>query len=452
MGAYKLLIRFIFILTFFWSASCSPDIPFLSKKTNSNNTAQGKFINSNTGKNIKIDYRLKKILSSPSLIASKKNIEAAKKTVLVVQSQSEPVITAISNVGPKLDNDDLELDATGGLSVTRPISDGGALSAMTYSAELNVRASELLYAQNINKELMEVIKAEQAILNFREIEIIYKEQLAVYNDNLPLIQTAAKANIISKTDVLKLEQVKLKSEESYLTAKTSADAAKLIRKKYSLDGSDKFFTIDLQKWMTVEQQLLKNNFVGTQLIETQINIIEKDIAAIEATYSANVALAGTATANVTDIDNSFGFLGLNISLPVKDGGRRNYQIQEKRMQIEALKQQKDDLSLRQITSFKALRNFQKIYKLRSKLFVDQIENSEIISNDTELKLRAGAASVIDLATEKMNFYDLRSQRAALEYQNSNEVINFYQALGHQCGLTELCGQINFLAMSKKIGQ
>ena len=136
-------------------------------------------------------------------------------------------------------------------------------------------------------------------------------------------------------------------------------------------------------------------------------MIEKDIAAIEATYSANVALAGTATANVTDFDSSLGFVGLNISLPVKDGGKRNYQIQEKKMQIEALNQQKNDLSLLHMTSFKALQNFQKIYKLRSKLLLDQIENSKVISEDIELKLRAGAASVIDLATEKMNFYDFR---------------------------------------------
>ena len=451
-----MLIRFIFLFAFFGSASCSPDIPLLSRKNNTDITSQEEFIYSNNkknnkkldGKNIKIDHRLKKILLSPSLIANKKNIEAAKKTVLIVQSQTEPIITAISNVGPKLDNDELELDATGGLSVTKVISDGGALSAMTNSAQLNVRASELLYDQNINNELMEVIKAEQAIINFRKIELIYNEQLAVYKDNLPLIQTAAKANIISKTDVLKLEQLKLKSEENYLTAKTSADAAKLIRQKYNLTDSNKFFKIYLQKWMTIEQQLTKNNFTNIQLIETQINIIEKDIAAIDATYSANVALAGTATANVTDIDSSLGFLGLNISLPVKDGGKRNYQIQEKKMQIEVLKQQKNDLSLLQVTSLKALQNFQKIYKLRFKLFVDQIENSKIISNDIELKLRAGAASVIDLATEKMNFYDLRSQSIALEYQNTNEVINFYQALGHQCGLTEFCDQINLVAVSK----
>jgi len=295
---------------------------------------------------------------------------------------------------------------------------------------------------------MEVIKAEQAILNFSEIEVIYNEQLAVYNDNLPLIQTAAKANIISKTDVLKLEQLKLKSEESFLTAKTSADAAKMIRKKHGLTDNDKPFSIDIQKWKNFEQELTENNFVNIQLIETQINMIEKDIAAIEATYSANVALAGTATANVTDFDSSLGFVGLNISLPVKDGGKRNYQIQEKKMQIEALNQQKNDLSLLHMTSFKALQNFQKIYKLRSKLLLDQIENSKVISEDIELKLRAGAASVIDLATEKMNFYDLRSQRASLEYQNINEVINFFQALGHQCDLTELCDQINLVTISK----
>jgi len=47
----------------------------------------------------------------------------------------------------------------------------------------------------------------------------------------------------------------------------------------------------------------------------------------------------------------------------------------------------------------------------------------------------------------MNFYDLRSQGIALEYQNINEVINFYQDIGYQCDLTELCDQINLVTIS-----
>ena len=450
-----MLIRLIFIILLFGSAGCSPNLSFLSQQDKPQNNSKEAVVNSvdkinpkrTKTEKLEIDPRLAKILKSPSLIANKKNIEAAQKTVLIVKSQTEPVVTAISNLGPKLDNNDLELDATGGLSITKLISDGGVVSAMSNSAELNVRASELFYAQNINSQLMEVVKAEQAIVNFKKIEAIYNEQLAVYNDNLPLIQTAAKANIISKTDVLKLEQLKLKSEESYLTAKTAADAAQLIRKKYNLNNNDDFFTIDLKKWKSVEGKLTKNNFINIQLIETQINILEKDIEAIEAQYQANVALAGTATANVTDIDNSLGFVGLNISLPVKDGGKKDFQIQEKQMQIEALNQQKADISLLKNTSYKAIQNFQKIYELRSKLLSSQIENSKVISEDIELKLRAGAASVIDLATEKMNFYDLRSQAIALEYQNINEIINFYQDIGYQCDLTALCDQINLVTIS-----
>ena len=447
--------RIVSILVIIGCTSCSTDLPFSFNEFQKNNlpreevakNSDTKSIINATNIKVEMDPRLEKILKSPSLIANKKNIEAAQKTVLIVKSQTEPVVTAISNLGPKLDNNDLELDATGGLSITKLINDGGVVSAMSNSAELNVRASELLYAQNINSQLMEVVKAEQAIVNFQKIEAIYNEQLAVYNNNLPLIQTAAKANIISKTDVLKLEQLKLKSEESYLTAKTAADAAQLIRKKYNLNNNDDFFTIDLKKWKSVEKKLTKNDFINIQLIEAQMHILEKDIEAIEAQYRANVALAGTATANVTDIDNSLGFVGLNISLPVKDGGKKDFQIQEKQMQIEALKQQKADISLLKNTSYKAIQNFQKIYELRSKLLSSQIENSQVISEDIELKLRAGAASVIDLATEKMNFYDLRSQGVALEYQNINEIINFYQDIGYQCDLTELCDQINLVSIS-----
>ena len=46
--------------------------------------------------------------------------------------------------------------------------------------------------------------------------------------------------MISKTDALKLEQLKLRSEEAYLTAKTASEAAQIIRQKYSLTSTDKF--------------------------------------------------------------------------------------------------------------------------------------------------------------------------------------------------------------------
>ncbi len=451
-----MFIRASLLAIFLGSTSCSPNPPFVTPQAepqkelieNVRNSLDNKSTKNSEDKLLKIDPRLSKILASPSLVAYKKNIESAQKTVLIVQSQREPVVTAISNVGPKLDNDELELDATGGLSVTRLISDGGAVNAMVSSAELNVKASKLLYKQHINSELTEVIKAEQAILNFFKIEDIYNEQLSVYNDNLPLIQKAAKANIISKTDVLKLEQLKLKSEESYLTAKTAADSAYLIRKKYKLTDKQDFFKIDLKKWKAVKRQFKNGDLVNLQIIDTKINILEKDIEAIKSTYSANIALAGTATANVTDIDSSLGFVGLSVSLPIKDGGKRNFQIQEKMIQIEGLKQQKGDIALLHITAFKGLQNFQKIYENRSKLITDQIENSKLITEDIELKLRAGAASVIDLATEKMNFYDLRGQMIALEYKNISEIINFYKAIGHQCDLTELCGQINLVAPAK----
>ena len=139
-----MLIRLIFIILFFGNSGCSPNLPFLSQQAKPQKAPREAVLNSTDEtsaikskyKKLRIDPRLAKILDSPSLVANKKNIEAAQKTVLVVQSQREPVITAISNIGPKLDNDDLELDATGGVSVTRLISDGGALGAMIKSAQL----------------------------------------------------------------------------------------------------------------------------------------------------------------------------------------------------------------------------------------------------------------------------------------------------------------------------
>ena len=76
--------------------------------------------------------------------------------------------------------------------MSKLINDGGVLNALTNAANLNVTASKLFYKQSINKELIEVIKAEQTIVNFKKVKSIYDNQLTVYSDNLPLIETAVK--------------------------------------------------------------------------------------------------------------------------------------------------------------------------------------------------------------------------------------------------------------------
>ena len=450
-GTYKLFSRLLLLFTLSVAAGCAPNIPFLngnfSPKITPKETAATPLPKDNetkTDKKTNIDPRLKKIASSPSLLANEKNIRAAQKAVSIVQSQSETQVVASSNLGPRLDDDSVELDATTGLTMSKVINDGGVLNAMTNAANLNVTASKLIYKQSINRQLIEVIKAEQTIVNFQKVKSIYDEQIKVYSENLPLIETAVKANVISKTDALKLEQLKLRSEEAYLTAKTASEAAQIIRQKYGLTDSDKFFEIGLEMWKSFEKKSTTTNLPNIKLIETQISILEEDMKAIQSSFKANVSFAGNATANVTEFDNSLGFVGLNISLPVKDGGKRTFEIEEKELQIAGLKQQKEDAILLNSTSFKALSNFETIYIKRLQLLETQAKNSKSISEDMELKLRAGAASVIDLATEKMNYYDLRSQKVALEYQKINEIIKFYEVIGRQCDLTALCDQINDL--------
>ena len=71
------------------------------------------------------------------------------------------------------------------------------------------------------------------------------------------------------------------------------------------------------------------DLIGLQLLNTRATLIEKDIAGIQATFDPRVSMSGSATANITNMNNSIGFFGFNISLPFKDGGKRKYEIEEK---------------------------------------------------------------------------------------------------------------------------
>jgi len=186
-----LLSRLLLLITLSVTAGCAPNLPFLNKNFSPEITprettaiASPKHNETKTDKKTNIDPRLKKIASSPSLLANEKNIRAAQKAVSIVQSQSETQVVASSNLGPRLDDDSVELDATTGLTMSKVINDGGVLNAMTNAANLNVTASKLIYKQSINRQLIEVINAEQTIVNFRKVKSIYDEQLKVYSDNL----------------------------------------------------------------------------------------------------------------------------------------------------------------------------------------------------------------------------------------------------------------------------
>ena len=389
-----------------------------------------------------LDPRLAKILKTPALMANLESINAAKKAVSIIESQREPLVTGTSNIGPRLsDNEDLELDATGGVSVTKILRDGGAIDALTEAAELNIENVRLLFDQNINRQLSEVLRAELGIINFGKIKVIYDEQVQIYNENQPLIETALKANVISKTEALKLQQLKIKSDERYLGAKTAADAAELIRSKYGLNTKDQFFELNTNKWKFFDSDQLTKTLSNYKLLENKIELLEQDIAGVEATFDPKISLAGSATANVTNLNNSVGFLGLNITLPLRDGGKRNFEIEEKKIQISGLEQQKEEIVRVNSTAYLTLQNFETIYESRIALLDAQLENSEIITKDMELKLRAGAVSVADLATEKMNYFDLKSQKIALQFRRANEILNYYQALGYDCDLIELCDQV-----------
>lgn len=450
----QLFVRIILLLIVINGIGCSPRELFLNDKSGKQ-TSQKSIELGAPEKKLKVDQanfesfdpRLKKISLSPSLLAAQKNIFSAQKNVQSIRSQKETQINSSSNLGPRLDDESLKLEATTGLTLTKLISDGGEIDAVVSVAELNVIASQLTYLQTFNKQLAEVIRAEQTIVNYRKAKSIYEEQLSVYTENLPLIESAVKANVIPKTDALKLEQLKLKSEEAYLSAKTASQTAKLIRNKYNLTDTDKFFELDLNKWKSFEKKKNKTNFTKIEAINTQIKILEEDIKSIKSAEKANVSFAANATANVSNFNNSLGFLGLNISLPVKDGGKKQFDIQGKELQIASLEKQREEALLLNNSSFKALLNFEEIYYLRADLLEAQTGNSQTIYQDMELKLRAGAASVVDLAMEKMNFYDLRSQKNSLEYQKINQIINFYDTLGDECSLTELCDQVKLFQPS-----
>jgi len=394
---------------------------------------------------VKVDPRLEKILQSPVLVSSKQNILVSKTAIDVVNSQRAALVNGNSNIGPRIsDQSNVDMDATVGVLVNKILDDGGALDAMEEAAELNLQISESLYIQSINSQLTQVLRAEQALKNFAEVRKIYDEQIAIYKESRPLLDAAVKANVITKTEVLKLEQLKLRGEEQFLIAQNGANSAKIVRTKFQLLDTDKLFKTYSIRWSSLGQNLEQLNLPRLDIISAQASLIDKDIKGIQATFKPRVLMTGSATAIGDDLDNPVGFFGFNITLPIRDGGKRELEIKQKEEQKVALYLQLEEAKRANLLAFKTLQNFNTLYEGRVNLLDTQIENSSNIVDDLELRLRAGTVSIAELATEKMTYFDLRNQRIALENQRMTEILNFYETVEFACDLVNLCTDIEAL--------
>jgi len=394
---------------------------------------------------VKVDPRLEKILQSPVLVSSKQNILVSKTAIDVVNSQRAALVNGNSNIGPRIsDQSNVDMEATVGVLVNKILVDGGALDAMEEAAELNLQISESLYIQSINSQLTQVLRAEQALKNFAEVRKIYDEQIAIYKESRPLLDAAVKANVITKTEVLKLEQLKLRGEEQFLIAQNGANSAKIVRTKFQLLDTDKLFKTYSIRWSSLGQNLEQLNLPRLDIISAQASLIDKDIKGIQATFKPRVLMTGSATAIGNDLDNPVGFFGFNITLPIRDGGKRELEIKQKEEQKVALDLQLEEAKRANLLAFKTLQNFNTLYEGRVNLLDTQIENSSNIVDDLELRLRAGTVSIAELATEKMTYFDLRNQRIALENQRMTEILNFYETVEFACDLVNLCTDIEAL--------
>lgn len=398
----------------------------------------------------KVDPRLEKILRTPAVVMSEKNILASKTAIEVVNSQRVALISGNSNIGPRLSDDkNGDLEVAAGLTVNKVLDDGGAIDALEAAAELNFLISKSEYVQSINNQLIQVIRAEQALKNFSAVKKVFDEQIAIYNESRPLLDAAVNANVITKSEVLKLEQLKLRGEEQFLVAQTSADAAEIVRTKFFLKDTDKFFKIYDNRWYGSGERLEQVKTPRLTILAAQGDIIDQEVKGIQATFTPRVLMTGSGTAIADDLDNPVGFLGLNITLPIRDGGKRELEIKEKNLQKSAIEAQIEEAKLANLLAYKTLKNFNTLYEGRVNLLEAQIENSSKIVDDLELKLRAGAVSVAELATEKMTYFDLRNQRIALENQQMSEIFNFYETIEFACDLVNICAEIDALTQIDK---
>jgi len=367
---------------------------------------------------------VRQFLSDPEItrLIFAKNEEKLQLDLLV--AELEPIVTASSSAGGIIEDDDQGLSGTVQVGLSKDADLNNLFDVKKDIIENDVIISNGELIRALNLKIHAVLVAVNSLTTVdHKIEIL-QQGMQEYSNVKKLIDKSHQVGVITKGQYLKIQgqlnDIEMTLENLELQKENAKQTLSIeLGKNYQdflpvfNEGLSKIKAASFDK--SLDDSVLKLNTAILDNINNNI-ILEEKSKLWSGAYK--VSLSSVIGGDVT------GFLGINLSKPVYDGGRSKARIallQSKRLQAEAEEKKvykKVDLA------FNSQQANKSTAKKQASLFSEKLEDLLAIKEDLEVRQNSGKAQLEDVAQNHLDIANVKIQVIEADSQLLNSKIDY----------------------------
>ena len=342
----------------------------------------------------------------------------------LLMAELEPMVTASSSAGGIIEDDDQGLSGTVQVGVSKDADLNNLFDVKKDIIQNDVTISNVELIRALNSKIHAVSVAVNLLTAADQKLEILQQGLQEYGTVKKLIDKSHQVGVITKGQYLKIQgqlnDIEMTLENLELQKENAKQTLSIeLGKNYQdflpvfNEGLSKIKAASFDK--SLDDSVLKLNTAILDNINNNI-ILEEKSKLWSGAYK--VSLSSVIGGDVT------GFLGINLSKPVYDGGRSKARIallQSKRLQAEAEEKKvykKVDLA------FNSQQANKSTAKKQASLFSEKLEDLLAIKEDLEVRQNSGKAQLEDVAQNHLDIANVKIQVIEADSQLLNSKIDY----------------------------
>lgn len=380
------------------------------------------------------------IATTPAVSRALSSAEAAKARVAVTRAQKEITVSGSGSSGFEANTDDgSEGVFIVGVTAQKLLNDNGKTDRTIYLSELLAETAKLESQMAFDQALQQILDAYIIRSTALEVDRIITYYVALFNEREDLVQTAVDAGVLSNSDYLELQSLKneILSEQAQVTFQSTTAASFL---RTSLGGHHELAIAEISSRyeVTSSPDLLMNTSNQLDLLSLIQEQIQTEIELQELSKTLTTNWQATVSSPQSRGAGSTLFAGVNISLPIQDGGRSVAAIDALQKELEVTAAEVSTYEQEVALAQQGLDNFYSYYEKQKVLLTERRLISQTRIAELELKVKTGKADVSALAEEFLSLARTEIAIERLSFDLKSKTLSALSVTGQTCELVRLC--------------
>jgi len=381
------------------------------------------------------------VLNSPVVAVARTSVIASSRSLDVVASQKNLTANLSTNAGIFPESGKVQPGAQATFSLSKFMFDYGQTDRQLKLAALETKGSILSAHTALNSELTNLLSNFIILEGARNSLDVIDTYLLQYEEREQTIRTAVSSGILSRTDLLEIEEAKNNIDSQYE------------RLKLTKDRSEKFLQTYLDdQYSKVNEEISKRLVPGYKLNYTKTNVSSDLIAVRKIALETEIEIAqnydryrinaNASLSSPSPVNDSFStFAGFSVTKPILDGGQSPATIRKKKADLEVLIQEINALELERKLVLSSWEIFKKYHKMDGEFLEERKEILLSKSIELESRFKAGQVGVVSLASAILSSAQAEVDIIQHKTELMQKKLEAASALTQPCAVVDICEDI-----------